>query len=80
LVIGIVSIIGREAILPMALLYVVIHFGKPLTETISSFFGGYILGVFAYKYKNIMGGIIIHIALAWMMELAAIIQHLKIAV
>lgn len=77
LVIGMVSLLGREAILPMALLYMVFHFGKPLGEAISSFFGGYILGVLSYYHKNIKGGIIVHIGLAWMMETAAILQHIS---
>jgi len=77
LIIGMVTILGREAILPTALLYMVFHFGKPLGETISSFFGGYILGVLSYYHKNIKGGIIVHIGLAWMMEAAAILQHIR---
>ncbi len=79
LVIGMVRIIGREAVLPMALVYMVFHFGKPLGETISSFFGGYILGALSYKHKNIKGGILVHIGLAWMMEFAAILQHIRIS-
>jgi len=77
LVIGMVSLLGREAVLPMALVYMVFHFGKPIGETISSFFGGYFLGVLSYKHRNIKGGIIVHIGLAWMMELAAILQHVR---
>ena len=75
LVIGMVSYLGREAVLPMALVYMTFHFGKPIGETISSFFGGYILGVLSYNHKNIKGGIVVHIGLAWMMELAAILQY-----
>lgn len=76
LVVGMVKLLGKEAVLPMALVYMVFHFGKPLGETISSFFGGYLLGVLSFKHQNINGGIIVHIGLAWMMELAAIAQHL----
>ena len=75
LVIGMIKLLGREAILPMALIYMTFHFGKPIGETISSFFGGYILGILSYNHKNIKGGIIVHIGLAWMMELAEILQH-----
>jgi membrane protease YdiL (CAAX protease family) len=49
----------------------VFHFGKPLIETLSSFFGGYMLGVFALYSKNIWGGIILHIGTALFMELLA---------
>lgn len=63
--------LGKQAILPMAACYMVFHFGKPLPETISSFFGGYMLGVFAYYTRNTWGGIILHIGTALFMELMA---------
>lgn len=75
LVIGMVSILGRNAILPMVTMYVAIHYGKPLGETISSIFGGYILGALAYQTRHIWGGVIVHISIALSMELAAIFQH-----
>jgi hypothetical protein len=62
---------GKQAILPMAACYMVFHFGKPLIETISSFFGGYLLGVFAFYTRNTWGGIILHIGTALFMELMA---------
>lgn len=36
LVIGFINILGKDAIIPMAATYAVLHFGKPLAETISS--------------------------------------------
>lgn len=69
LVLAFARYLGPQAILPMAILYVTIHYGKPLGETISSFFGGMLLGVFAYYSKSIWGGIIVHIGLAFLMEL-----------
>ncbi|HLY68090.1 MAG TPA: CPBP family intramembrane glutamic endopeptidase [Puia sp.] len=68
LIIGFVCFAGVDAILPMAALYCTIHFGKPLGECISSFFGGLILGVIAYRTKSIFGGLIVHLGLAWAME------------
>jgi hypothetical protein len=68
LVIGMVSILGRKSVLPMVAMYASIHFGKPLGETISSVFGGYILGAFAYQTRHIWGGVIVHICLAITME------------
>lgn len=73
LVLALVRYIGPKAILPMAILYVSIHFGKPLGETISSFFGGMLLGIFAYYSKSIWGGVLLHIGLAWMMELIVLL-------
>jgi hypothetical protein len=75
LVIGMIQYMGKEAILPMVVTYAFIHFGKPCPETISSVFGGYILGVFAYRTGNIMGGIFIHISIAFLMDLFAILQR-----
>jgi hypothetical protein len=60
---------GKDAILPMACFYCTIHFGKPLGECISSFFGGLILGVIIYNTRTILGGLIVHLGIAWMMEL-----------
>lgn len=62
---------GPHAILPMCVFYVTIHFGKPLGETISSFFGGWLLGILAYETRSIYGGIIVHLGIALMMEVVA---------
>ena len=69
LVIGLARYAGTNAILPMAAFYCTIHFGKPLGECISSFFGGLILGVLAARTRSILGGLMVHLGLAWMMEI-----------
>lgn len=74
LVIGVSQVVGKDAILPMVSAYCALHFGKPLGECISSIFGGYILGVVAFYTRNIWGGVIVHMGLAWMMEIVAFIQ------
>jgi hypothetical protein len=74
LIFALVHYLGRSVVLPMAVSYCILHFGKPLGETISSFFGGYLLGVIAYKTQNIYGGVLVHIAIALLMELFAFIQ------
>lgn len=61
--------VGASAILPMAAFYCSIHFGKPLLECISSFWGGLILGVIAYRTQTIVGGLAVHLGIAWMMEI-----------
>jgi hypothetical protein len=68
--------VGKDAILPMALFYCTIHFGKPLGECISSFFGGLILGVVTYHTRTIWGGLLVHLGIAWMMELGGYIGNL----
>lgn len=69
MIFGFIKLLGKNAILPVASLYAVIHFGKPLPETISSFFGAYFLGIIAYTQKNIGIGIILHCVLAFAMEI-----------
>ena len=68
LIIGLARYGGQYAILPMAAFYCTIHFGKPLGECVSSFFGGLALGVIAWRTRSILGGLIIHLGLAWLME------------
>ena len=60
---------GKESILPMAVFYCTIHFGKPLGECISSYFGGLILGAITYNTQTIFGGLIVHLGIAWLMEI-----------
>jgi len=67
--------LGKGAIIPMATMYVFIHFGKPMGETISSFFGGVILGVIAYETNSIIGGIIIHCGIAYLMEIGGFLGN-----
>jgi hypothetical protein len=69
LVLGLARWAGSKAILPMAAFYCTVHFGKPLGECISSFFGGLILGVLAFRTRSILGGLMVHLGLAWMMEI-----------
>lgn len=75
LILAMARFAGPNVILPMCVFYVVIHFGKPLGETISSFLGGWLLGILAYETKSIYGGIIVHLGIALMMELVAFIAH-----
>jgi hypothetical protein len=75
LILGLTAIMGPKTILPMVAFYAAIHFGKPVVETISSVFGGYILGVLAYQTKHIWGGVIVHIAIALTMEVMGFIQY-----
>jgi hypothetical protein len=67
--------LGKGAIIPMATMYVFIHFGKPMGETISSFFGGVILGVIAYETNSVVGGIIVHCGIAYMMEIGGFLGN-----
>lgn len=76
LVFAFVRYVGADAVLPMAVFYCSIHFGKPLFECISSFFGGMLLGIVAYRTQSIFGGIMVHLGIAWMMETGGYIGNL----
>ncbi|AYQ32304.1 CPBP family intramembrane glutamic endopeptidase [Runella sp. SP2] len=78
LTIGMARFLGRGVIIPMVVCYASLHFGKPLGETIGSIFGGYILGVLALQTRSIWGGIIVHVGVAWLMDLAAWLQKAAI--
>jgi membrane protease YdiL (CAAX protease family) len=66
--------LGNYVVLPMMVAYAVIHFGKPLGETLGSIGGAYVLGILALKTKNIYGGIFIHIGVALLMEIFALLS------
>lgn len=75
LVLAFVKWAGKDAILPMACFYCAIHFGKPLGECISSYFGGILLGIIVYNTRSIWGGLLVHLGIAWLMEAAGYIVH-----
>lgn len=74
MVLGMAVVMGRAAVVPMVTVYAFLHFGKPAGETVSSVLGGYILGVIAYQSRSVFGGVLIHVGVAWLMELAAHVQ------
>lgn len=75
LIIGFMKWMGKDAILPMACFYCTIHFGKPLGECISSYFGGLLLGIVSYNTRSIYGGLMVHLGIAWLMELGGYIGN-----
>ena len=75
LILAFVKVVGKDAILPMACFYCTIHFGKPLGECISSYFGGMILGIVVYYTRSIIGGLMVHLGIAWLMELGGYIGN-----
>jgi hypothetical protein len=75
LILGFIKWAGKDAILPMACFYCTIHFGKPLGECISSYFGGLLLGIVVYHTRSIFGGLMVHLGIAWLMELGGFIGN-----
>jgi membrane protease YdiL (CAAX protease family) len=65
--------IGAYAIFVMAIPYAMIHFGKPFAETLGSVIAGAALGTLALRTRSIFGGVLIHVTIAWAMDIAAIV-------
>lgn len=68
LILSLLKICGPHCIIPMACFYCSIHFGKPMGEAISSFWGGLLLGIISYNTQSVWGGLIVHLGIAWLME------------
>ncbi len=66
--------IGSYAIFVMVVPYVMIHFGKPVAETIGSIIAGTALGTLSLRTRSIFGGVLIHVAVAWGMDILAMLQ------
>lgn len=69
---GLKKSMGAYSIFAMLVPYVMIHFGKPIPETLGSFAAGMVLGTIALAYRSIWCGVIIHVAVAWSMDILAI--------
>ncbi|TGN11185.1 CPBP family intramembrane glutamic endopeptidase [Leptospira ilyithenensis] len=67
---------GKNAVLLMTVLYVAIHFEKPILETISSSVGGFTLGIYSYYTGKIRGGVLIHVGIALAMEIIPVLLRI----
>jgi len=65
---------GSLAIFVMMVPYVMIHFQKPFPETCGAVIAGTALGTLALRTRSIWGGVLIHTAVAWSMDLFALYQ------
>ena len=72
--VGFAKRIGAYAILLMSLPYTMIHFQKPLPETLGAIIAGVALGALALRTRSIFGGVIIHVVVAWSMDLLALMH------
>lgn len=70
--------IGSLAVFVMVVPYAMIHLGKPLPEALGSIFTGIVLGTVALRTGSIYGGVVVHCAVAWAMDLAALAQKGKL--
>ncbi len=77
MILAFTRLLGSRAIIPMVVAYSLIHFEKPLLEALSSILGGLALGIISYRTKSIYGGVIIHLGIAYIMEIAGAIHMLN---
>lgn len=64
--------LGSAAIFVMVVPYCMIHFGKPMMETLGAIIAGVALGTLALRTRSIWGGVLIHVAVAVTMDLLAL--------
>ncbi|SEM77301.1 CPBP family intramembrane glutamic endopeptidase [Nitrosomonas marina] len=66
---------GFYSIFFMMVPYCMIHFGKPMPETIAAIIAGVILGYMSLKSRNIWLGVFVHCSVALMMDVSALIRQ-----
>ncbi|MFT3693372.1 MAG: type II CAAX endopeptidase family protein [Kofleriaceae bacterium] len=69
---GLRRVMGSNAVFVMIVPYCMIHYGKPLPETLGAIGAGLILGTLAMRTKSIWGGVLIHVGVALTMDLLAL--------
>jgi membrane protease YdiL (CAAX protease family) len=63
---------GANAIFVMIVPYCMIHYGKPLPETLGAIGAGLILGTLAMRTRSLWGGVLIHVGVATTMDILAL--------
>jgi hypothetical protein len=63
---------GSSAIFVMIIPYCMIHYGKPMAETLGAIIAGTVLGTLAMRTRSIWGGVLIHVGVAVTMDLLAL--------
>ena len=66
--------LGSYAIFVMIVPYCMIHFHKPVAEVVGAIFAGIVLGTLAMVTRSVWCGVLIHISVAWTMDLCAMLQ------
>lgn len=72
--------IGAGAILVMVVPYTMIHFPKPMFESVVALGFGLVAGALAMRSRSIWGGVIIHVVIAFSMDTMALLNTNRIPV
>ncbi|TVQ95185.1 MAG: CPBP family intramembrane metalloprotease [Deltaproteobacteria bacterium] len=67
--------IGSHAVFVSMIPYVMVHFGKPMPETLGAIVAGLVLGALALRSGTIWFGVALHCAVAVTMDLVAMAHH-----
>ena len=67
--------LGGYAVFVVMVPYCMIHFGKPVAETVAAIIAGIVLGTLAMKSRSIWGGVLVHIGVAWTMDALALLRR-----
>ncbi len=71
---GLKSRFGFYSVFIMTIPYCMIHFGKPMPETLAAIVAGIILGTLSLKSRSILLGFLIHVSVGLGMDFAAMWQ------
>ena len=66
---------GANAIWVMCIPYLMIHFPKLWLESTGAFLFGLFLGILAIRSRSIWGGVAVHVGIALLMDITALIQR-----
>lgn len=66
---GLVRALGSHAIFVMVVPYCMIHALKPASESLGAIIAGVVLGTLALRTRSIWYGVMIHVSVAWSMDL-----------
>jgi CAAX protease family protein len=69
---GLKRSLGVHAIWVMVVPYCMIHYGKTFAETMAAIVAGTVLGTIALRTRSIWGGVAIHVAVAFTMDLLTV--------
>lgn len=72
MVLGLRRRFGYYAVVVMTIPYCMIHFGKPMPETIGAIIAGVVLGTLSMKSRSVLLGVLIHYSIAITMDLFAL--------
>ena len=76
---GLKKDVGAHAILFSAVPYCMIHFGKPVPETLGSIIAGVALGILSLRTLSVWSGFLIHISVAFCMDILSLWQKGKLS-